>query len=399
MVLLPGACVEGALAVLLPWTVAQALLASPWLGAASAGLVAAATTGTLAAPMLERLLGNRSMTVVTGFVVAAALGVAVMCWVWAHDAAAYGFVLLAIAADAACDLGFASRTPLLARLSASKLETFSATNWLWSIGGAAAGSVLAGWAVAADRIVELGWCLVLLSLVVAVGLAVMLPRESRQRSARPSMLRALLQRGFWTTAAVKVAIVLAALVFFSGPLDNLLLPAHLALRSLPASTFGDILAALGLGLAVGMWWMQSGGSVPDAYLHHATRRDNTQRHKIVLGLLGLAGQLALMLWLPPQWVLLAGLFVCATMFAPLLPMLEAAMLTAAHPAQRTLMLSALSTLMGLADVLGTVSMGALMSRSSSTVALGLCLGVACVAALVCGVWSGRPRTRIDLTRS
>jgi predicted MFS family arabinose efflux permease len=102
-----------------------------------------------------------------------------------------------------------------------------------------------------------------------------------------------------------------------------------------------------------------------------------------------------MLWLPPHWLLLLGLFICATVFAPLLPVLEAAMLTAAHPAQRTLMLSALSTLVGLADVLGTVSMGALMSWSSSTAALGLCLGVACLAALACGVWPGRSRGRMS----
>jgi MFS family permease len=392
LVVLPGACVEGALAVLLPWMVAQALLASAWLGAASAGLVAAAMVGTLAAPTLERLLGQRRMTVVTGFVSVVALGAAAMCWVSGLPAAAYGFVLLAIAADAACDLGFISRMPLLARLSAQKLEAFSAANWLWGIGGAAAGSVLAGWAVAADRVVALASGSVLLSLLALVALAVMLPRESRRRAAQPPMLRALLHRRFWTPAAVKVAIVLVALMFFSGPLDNLLLPAHLTSRGLPASTFGDMLAALGLGLAVGLWWMQSGGSARGADLHPASRRDNTRRHKIVMGLLGLAGQLALMLWLPPPWLLLSGLFICATMFAPLLPMLEAAMLTAAHPAQRTLMLSALSKLVGMADVLGTVSMGALMNWSSSTVALGLCLGVACAAALVCGVWPGRPRS-------
>jgi hypothetical protein len=399
LVVLPGACVEGALAVLLPWTVAQALLSSAWLGAASAGLVMAAMAGTLAAPMLERLLGHRRMTVVTGFVSVAALGAAAMCWVWRLPTAAYGFVLLAIAADAACDLGFASRMPLLARLSAQKLEAFSAANWLWSIGGAAAGSVLAGWSVAADRVVELASGSVFLSLMVAVALAVMLPRESRRRVATSPMLRALLHRQFWTSAAVKVAIVLVALMFFSGPLDNLLLPAHLASRSLPASTFGDMLAALGLGLAVGLWWMQSGGLAPRLDAQPASRRENTRRHMIVLGMLGLAGQLALMLWLPPHWLLLAGLFVCATAFAPLLPMLEAAMLTAAHPAQRTLMLSALSTLVGLADVLGTVSIGALMNWSSSTVALGLCLGLACVAALVCAAWPGRPRARMNPTGS
>jgi hypothetical protein len=385
VVVVPGACVEGALAVALPWTVAQALLGSAWLGAASAGLVLSAMVGTLAAPALERLLGNRRMTVFAGFAAMAALGAAALCWMWALAAPAYGFVLLAIAADAACDLGFTSRMPLLARLSAQKLEQFSGSNWLWGIVGAAAGSVLAGWAIAVDQFVALALGLVLLSLVVAIALAVVLPRESRRRMSHPSMMGALIDPQFWTAAAMKVALVLIALVFFSGPLDNLLLPAHLASHSLPASHFGDILAALGLGLAAGLWWVQSSSSTADA----ASSSAKTRRTRVVVGLLGLAGQLALMLWLPPQWLLLAGLFVCAALFAPLLPMLEAAMLTAARPVQRTLMLAALSTLLGLADVLGTLSMGALMNWSSSAVALGVCLGATCLATVVCGVWPSR----------
>jgi MFS family permease len=378
-VVMPGACVEGALAVALPWTLAQALRGSAWLGAASAGLVLAAMLGTLVAPALERQVGNRRMTVLLAFASMAALAAAALCWVSALAAPAYCFVLLAIAADAACDLGFASRMPLLARLSAQRLEQFSGSNWLWGIVGAATGSVLAGWAVAADRVLALALGSVWLSFGVAVALAVLLPRESRRRTNQPPMMRALIDRSFWTARAVKVALVLIVLVFFSGPLDNLLLPAHLSSRSLPASTFGNMLAALSLGLAAGLWWMQSSGAATEG------------RKKLVVGLLGMAGQLGLMLCLPPQWLLLSGLFVSAALFAPLLPMLEAAMLTAARPAQRTLMLAAMSTLIGLADVLGTLSLGFLMSWSSSTLALSVCLGVACLAVVMTGVWPSRQR--------
>jgi MFS family permease len=402
---------EGATAAALPWMVAQATLGTPWLGAASAGLVLSAMLGTLIAPLLEHRLGNRRMTVLTAFAVVAALVAAALCWVGTLPAPAYGFVLLAMAADAASDLGFASRMPLLARLSAQRLEQFSGANWLWGIGGAAAGSVVAGWALSAHTVIGLAVGLVSLSLVVAIGLALLLPREPRLRVNKPPMKRALLDRQFWTAAAKKVAVVLIAVVFFAGPIDNLLLPAHLAARGLHASTFGDMLAAVGLGLAAGLWWTQARGSrgnvapplssIPtgDGRLRPASGRStpnaapdpaNKRRAMVVWGLLGLAGQLGLMLWLPQQWLLLTGLFLSAALFAPLLPMLEAAMLTAARPAQRTLMLAALSTLVAVADVLGTLSLGALVSCCGSAVALGVCLGAACVAAVACSVW---PRQR------
>lgn len=372
---------EGALAVALPWLVAQATLGTPWLGAASAGLVLSAMLGTLAAPVLERRLGNRRMTVLTGFAVVAALAVAALCWAAKLPAPAYGFVLLAMAADAASDLGFASRMPLLARLSAQRLEQFSGANWLWGIGGAAAGSVVAGWALAAHSVIGLAVGLIALSLLVAIGLALLLPRETRRRENKPALMRTLLERQFWTASAVKVAVVLIAVVFFAGPIDNLLLPAHLTARGLPASTFGDMLAAIGLGLGAGLWWVQASGATPDP----ASQR----RTMVVLGLLGFAGQLGLMLWLPQQWLLLTGLFLSASLFAPLLPILEAAMLTAARPAQRTLMLAALSTLIGVADVLGTLSLGALVRESNTTVVLGVCIAVTCVAAAVYSLWPRR----------
>jgi MFS family permease len=395
VVVLPGACMEGALAVAVPWLVAKATLGTPWLGAASAGLVVAAMVGTLAAPALERSMGNRRMTVFTALAVAAALALAALCWAWQLPVPAYAFTLLALAADAASDLGFASRLPLLARLSAQRLEQFSAGNWLWGIAGAAGGSVVAGWAMAADATVALAWGMVLLSVVAACGLAVLLPREPRARTAAQPMLRALMSRQFWTGGAVKVALVLFAVIFVAGPIDNLLLPAHLAARGLPPDTFGDMLAAMGLGLAAGLWLAQLEGSPSGAAVgppsSSAPSPASRGRVLVVLGLMGFAGQLGLMLWLPHPWLLLTGLFVCAACFAPVLPMLEAAMLTAAPPAQRTLMLAALSTLLGMADAMGTVSLGAVMGWGSSALALAFCLVVACAAAVACSVWPRRPR--------
>ncbi len=383
IVVLPGACMEGALAVLVPWLVAKATLGTPWLGLASAGVVLAAMLGTLAAPALENWLGNRRMVVSTAFVVAVSLGLAALCWALKFVAPAYAFVLLAMAADAASDLGFATRMPLLAKLSAQRLEQFSSANWLWGIGGAAVGSVVAGWALSAQHVLDLAWGLVLLSLVVAIGLALLLPRESRLRAKTQPVMQQILSRQLWSSGALKLAMVLVTLVFFVGPIDNLLLPGHLAARAWPASAFGDMLAATGLGLAAGLWLAQSRS--------FATHSASKRRWLVVLGLLGFAGQLAFVLWLPQPWLLLVGMFVCAAMFAPLLPMLETAMLTVALPAQRTLMLAALSTLVGAADVAGTVSMGALINYSGSTTALVVCLAAAGLAAAVCCVWPGRAR--------
>jgi MFS family permease len=257
IVVLPGACMEGALAVAAPWMIANATLGTPWLGLASAGVVLAAMLGTLIAPALENWLGNRRMVVSTAFVVMVSLGFAALCWALKFVAPAYAFVLLAIAADAASDLGFASRIPLLAKLSAQRLAQFSSANWLWGIGGAAVGSVMAGWALSAQHVQYLAWSLVLLSLVVAVGLALLLPRESSVRAKTQPVLRLILSRQLWSSDALKLAVVLVAVVFFVGPIDNFLLPGHLAARAWPASTFGDMLAATGLGLAAGLWLAQS----------------------------------------------------------------------------------------------------------------------------------------------
>jgi MFS family permease len=382
-VVLPGAFMEGALAVLVPWLVAKATLSTPWLGLASAGVVLAAMLGTLTAPKLESWLGNRRMVVSTAFVVAVSLGSAAVCWALNLAAPAYAFILLAMAADAASDLGFASRMPVLARLSAQRLAQFSAANWMWSIGGAAAGSVVAGWALSADHLLGLASGLVWLSLMVVVGLALLLPRASRRRVKTQPVIQQILSRQLWSSAALKLAAVLVAVVFFVGPIDNLLLPSHLAARAWPANAFGDMLAATGLGLAAGLWLAQS-----DSFTN---RTASKRRWVIELGLFGFIGQLILMLWLPQPWLLLGCLFLCAAMFAPLLPMLETAMLTVALPAQRTLMLAELSTLVGAADVVGTVSMGALISYSSSTTALSVCLAAA-IAVVVCCVWPSHAST-------
>jgi MFS family permease len=380
-VALPGAFMEGALAVLVPWLVAKATLLTPWLGLVSAGVVLAALLGSLLAPKLENWFGNRKMVVSTAFVVAVSLGLAALCWAFNLTASAYAFVLLATAADAASDLGFASRMPVLAKLSKQRLEQFSAANWMWGICGAAAGSVTAGWALSEEHILGLASALVLLSLLVAVGLTFLLPRASRVHANSQPVIQQMLSRQLWNSAALKLAAVLVAVVFFVGPIDNLLLPSHLATRAWPADAFGDMLAATGLGLAAGLWLAQSH--------RFANRTASKRRWVAVSGLLGFLGQLILMLWLPQPWLLLGGLFLCAAIFAPLLPMLETAMLTVALPAQRTLMLAALSTLVGAADVTGTVSMGALISMSSSTVALSVCLATAGLATFACSVWPSR----------
>jgi predicted MFS family arabinose efflux permease len=383
MIVLPGACLEGVLATLTPWLIAQKTLGTVWLGLASAGLVLASMLGTLAAPLLERWMGNRRMTVLTAFAVPVALYLAMLFWIDDMSLAAYGFVLLAMAADAASDLGFASRMPLLARLSAQRLEQFSSANWLWAIGGAAIGSIVAGWAMSAKYNLELICAIILLSLITAIGLALLLPRESRIPAHRQPSLAAVFSRRFWTPQAARLALILAAAVLIAGPIDNLLLPGHLTAKQWSADAFGDMLAVTGLGLAVGLWRSQSTLS---------SQVSVKRGQPMLLGLLGLAGQLGLMLWLPQPWLVLVGLFFCAIIFAPLLPILEAAMLTAAPPAQRTLMLAALSTLLGLADMLGTVLMGALISLSSSTAALAMCFVISLVAALLCYVYYSRSPT-------
>jgi predicted MFS family arabinose efflux permease len=372
---------EGALAVVAPWLITKATLGTVWFGLTAAGLVLAAMLGTLLSPVLEHWMGNRRMVLLTASSVAASLAAAAFCWANSFAAAAYAFVLFAMAADSACDIGFASRMPLLAKFSGERLEQFSGANWLWGICGMALGSVVAGWALSANYVVEAVAGVALLSLITATGLAFLLPRESRKLKIHPKNPHSLLtifNQNFWTPRAIKLAILLIVVVIFAGPVDNLLLPGHLAANNWPPNTFGDMLAAIGLGVAAGLFLTQRSDSTVLAIPN--------RRRLVVIGLIGFACQLGMMLWLPHPWILLSGLFLCAVLFAPLLPMMEASMLTAAPPAQRTLMLSALSTLLSIADVVGTIGMGAIISVTSSTIALAGCVAIAGIAAIVYGVW-------------
>jgi predicted MFS family arabinose efflux permease len=373
LVVLPGAMLEGALAVVLPWLVVQAAQGTVWLGPASAGLVAAGLLGTLLAPGLEGRLGNRRMTLATAYAATAALFAAGGLWAAGHLLAAYSMALLSLAADAACDVGFTSRLPLIARLARQRLERLSAGNWLWAIPGAALGSLMAGAALEArwaNGPLAMSALLAVIALLAAVALTVLMPGKFKclsERQRRPSPLREALSRGFWTRPALRLAAALGILMFFGGPLDNLLLPAHLNAGGWSAASFGHVLAVSGLGLALGLAMAQS------AWLE--ARRDAV----IVVGLLSLAGQLMVLAVLPSQVLVLACAFVGAVLFAPLLPWLEAAMLRAALPAQRTLMVSVLSMVAALADLLGSVVMGSVVSAWGSTWAIGLCAAVALMA--------------------
>lgn len=373
-VVLPGAFVEGALAVLLPWLIVQATLDTPWLGVASALVVLAALLGALGAPTLARSLGPRRMVITTGFAVVLSLGAACVFWMMGVPAIAYGFALVALAADSACDVGFSARLPLLARLSRQPLVKFSAANWLWGISGAALGSVLAGWAISTQAFGALVFGLVLLSFAVAISLSLLSPRDARLDKRSPAIFGGVFSAGFWTTRAVIVTLALVGFVFFVGPLDNLLVPAHLAARELPASTFGNLVAAAGLGLAIGLVATQS-------TRFQATHRGLT----ILLALIGIAAQLGLLLWLPSNWLLIAGVLVSSALFAPLLPMLEAALLTATSASHRMLLLAMVSTFVSMADMMGTLTFGVIVGLSNSTVALSICCAVACGAVLVFGV--------------
>ncbi len=379
LVVLPGACIEGALAATVPLLIARATLGTAWLGLASAGLVLAPMLGTLAAPALERRLGNRWMTLITSVLAAASLCVAAVSWLSSQIAIAYGFVLLASAADSACDLGFTSRLPLFARLARERLDRFSGSNWVWAIAGVAIGSLGAGSLIAAERLSMLFTSLVTLSLIVCVGLAVLLPRNSRMKHASSPRLRAVFQRHFWRPQALKLAAILFAVVFFAGPIDNLLIPAHLASHGRAANTFGEILATAGLGVATSL-----------AFFIDAAKRST--RSTAVIGLCGFALQLVVILILPSRWVLLSCVFVSAICFAPLLPMMQSAMLKAASAAQRTLMLAALATLVSLADMLGTLTFGAVVSAGGSALAISICLALVCLAAILTGL--AAPRTPV-----
>lgn len=360
-VVAPGAFVEGALAVLLPWMIASKTLHSSWLGMASAAVVLAPMLGTLAAPVLSGKLGARRVTVAAAAAVVVCLGAAGASWAMGEAVIAFGWALGALAADAVCDLAFTVRLPLLARLCRQPLMRLSSGNWLWGLPGAALGSVLAGWAVNEGKLGALMVVLVLACALVAVGLAVLLPRESRRRPQPDAGFVRVFSAGFWTRRALVVTVGLVGFVFFVGPLDNLLIPAHLVAREQPASLFGYLMAAAGIGVAIGLVAVQSKSVVAH------------ERALLLVGLVAVAGQIALLLWLPAAWIVIAGVLLTSALFAPLLPIMEAALLKVSSEANRALLLATVTTLVSVADVLGTLCLGAAVGLMGSDAALMIVL--------------------------
>jgi MFS family permease len=369
LVVLPGALVEGALAVVLPWLVARASLGTTWLGLLSALLVAAALVGTLAAPLATKHWGSRRVVLGGAVVSAASLGVAAALWFVGFVASAFVVALIAIAADGMADVAFSARTPVMARLAKAPLMQFTSANWLWSVCGVALGSGLAGITMGdgtldSPSIAWLAAGMAALSLLVAMALAVLMPRDARIPHGIRGVPVIHSRRGLWNQRTVLLLVLIAGMSFFYGPVDNLLAPAHLASNNREASTFGAIMAAGAVGLAAGLFLTQS------------MRTDRHGRALLLVGLAGIVGQLALLWWLPSDLTLVVVSFVTAALFAPLLPLLESSALKAVASTHRTLLLAAAATAASLADLAGTAVFGTLASAAGT----GSALGVAAVLA-------------------
>jgi len=183
-VVLPGALVEGALAVALPWLVTRASLGTPWLGVLPALLVAAALVGALAAPFAAKYFGSRRVVLGGALLAATGLGIATTLLLLGFTAAAFGVALTVIAADGLADVTFNARTPFMARLSRVPLQQFTSANWLWSVGGVALGGAMAGVAISDEMrptsaITWLAASMAVLAFLVALALTVLMPRDSR----------------------------------------------------------------------------------------------------------------------------------------------------------------------------------------------------------------------------
>ena len=363
LVVLPGALVEGVLAVVLPWLVARASLGTAWLGALSALLVAAALMGTLVAPLAAKRFGSRRVVLASALLAAVSLGVAAALWFLGFTASAFGVALIAIAADGMADVTFSARTPVMARLAKVQLMQFTSANWLWSVCGVAAGSALAGAAMGdgaldTPSIEWLAASTAVLSLLVAMALAVLMPRDSR----RPHRIRGVpitpSKRALWNQRTVLLIALIAGMSFVYGPVDNLLAPAHLASNGREAVVFGTIMAAGAVGLAVGL------------LLTHAVRADRHGAALLSVGLAGIVAQLVLLWWLPSNLALVVASFVTAVAVGPLLPLLETSALKAVASTHRTVLLAAASTAATLADLAGTAVFGALAGASGTSSALG-----------------------------
>lgn len=364
LVVLPGALVEGALAVVLPWLVARASLGTTWLGLLSALLVAAALVGTLAAPLATKHWGSRPVVLAGALVSAAGLGVAAVLWFVGFVASAFGVVLIAITVDGMADVAFSARTPVMARLAKAPLMQFTSVNWLWSVCGVALGSALAGITMGdgtldTPLIAWLAAGTAVLSLLVAMALAVLMPRDARIPHGMRGVPVTHSRRVMWNQRTVLLIVLIAGMSFLYGPVDNLLAPAHLASNNREASTFGAIMAAGAVGLAVGL------------VLTRTVRADRHGMALLSVGLAGIVAQLALLWWLPSDLTLVVVSFVTAAAVAPLLPLLESAALKAVASTHRTLLLAATATAASLADLAGTAVFGTLASAAGTGSALGV----------------------------
>ena len=363
LVVLPGALVEGALAVVLPWLVARASLGTAWLGLLSALLVAAALVGTIAAPLATQHWGSRRVVLAGALVSAVGLGVAAALWFLGLVASAFGVVLIVIAADGMADVTFSARTPVVARLAKVRLMKFTGANWLWSVCGVAAGSALAG-TVMDDGSLDtpaMAWLAAgttVLSLLVALALAVLMPRDSRLLHRIRSVPIIPSQRPLWNQRSVLLIALIAGMSFLYGPVDNLLAPAHLASHGREASAFGSLMATGAVGLAVGLLLTQT------------LRAERHGRALLLIGLAGIVVQLALLWWLPSDLALVVASFVTAAAVAPLLPLLETAALKAVASTHRTVLLAAMATAASLADLAGTAVFGSLAGAAGTGTALG-----------------------------
>lgn len=375
LVVLPGALVEGALAVALPWLVARASLGTTWLGLISALLVAAALVGAIAAPVATRHWGSRRVVLAGAGVSAACLGLAAALWLVGFVASAFGVALIAIVADGMSDVAFNARTPVMARLAKTPLMQFTSANWLWSVCGVAIGSALAGIAMGDSTLDSplIAWLaagLSVLVLLVAIALAVLMPRDASITHGMRGVPVGHARRGLWNQRSVLLIALISSISFLYGPVDNLLAPAHLASNDRGASVFGVFMAAGAVGMAVGLG---------------LTQTVSTHRHGralLSIGMAGLVVQLAVLWWLPSDLTLVIAAFVAGAAFAPVLPMLESTALKAVASTHRTLLLATAGTTAGLADLAGTALFGALASAAGTATALGGAATLAMLSFLV-----------------
>jgi hypothetical protein len=360
-VVAPGAFAEGAFAVALPWMLVQAAQGAWWLGWASALIVAAGIAGNLAAPAAARRLGLRRMTVAGALISLLCVLTAGGLWLAGHHLPAFAAAVCALVADGVSDVGFSARTPALARLCGQPLLRFSGDNWLWGIAGYALGSLAAGWATEAQGTAALLLAVGASSLSVAAGLGWMLPRDGRAAAALEGRPARALSQLLKPALAVAVS-MMVWLSFVFGPLDNLLLPAHLAAHGRSADLFGMMIAAGCVGLAAGLVVTHAEGS-------HGVRGRTVL---LVAGSAGVLLQAALVWQLPSAWMLVLGVALSSALIAPLLPLLESALLATAHAGSRTSVVAAAGVLVSGADMAGTAAFGWVLEHHGSDAALAVC---------------------------